>query len=81
MPQTAPTTPKETGTFGLDDLAEQYGIEDLMDFTDNSMPLEQSIDEEFAAYVTLPLSPKKTDILKFWEVSILNINVNKCPWG
>lgn len=81
VPQTAPATPRETeSAFGLDDLAEQYGVEDLMNFTDNSTPLEQSIDEEFAAYVTAPLSPKKTDILKFWEVSISNYDFNLCPW-
>ncbi|CAA7270387.1 unnamed protein product [Cyclocybe aegerita] len=54
--------------FGLDELAERYGLDDLMDFTDNNACHNQSIDEEFTAYFTVPLSEKGTDILKFWEI-------------
>ncbi|CAA7261627.1 unnamed protein product [Cyclocybe aegerita] len=54
--------------FGLDELAEHYGLDDLMDFTDNNTCRNQSIDEEFAAYFMAPLSEKGTDILKFWEI-------------
>ncbi|CAA7267873.1 unnamed protein product [Cyclocybe aegerita] len=54
--------------FGLDELAERYGLNDLMDFTDNNTHRNQGINEEFAAYFTAPLSEKGTDILKFWEI-------------
>jgi hypothetical protein len=55
--------------FALDDLAGQYGLEDFMDFVDHTVQHEQSIDDEFNAYMTALLAPKGTDILKFWEVS------------
>ncbi|CAA7265254.1 unnamed protein product [Cyclocybe aegerita] len=54
--------------FGLDELAERYGLYDLMDFMDNNTRRNQSIDEEFMAYFMAPLSEKGTDILKFWEI-------------
>ncbi|CAA7270363.1 unnamed protein product [Cyclocybe aegerita] len=54
--------------FGLDELAERYGLDDLMDFTDNNARHNQSIDKEFTAYFTALLSEKGTDILKFWEI-------------
>lgn len=59
--------------FGIDDLAKQYGLEDLMDFSDGTAQPDQSIEDEFNAYITAPLSPKGTDVLKFWEVSDLII--------
>ncbi|CAA7260680.1 unnamed protein product [Cyclocybe aegerita] len=63
----ATQTIKDLG-FGLDELAEHYGLDDLMDFTDNNACRNQSIDEEFVAYFTAPLSEKGMDILKFWEI-------------
>ena len=57
-------------TFSIDKLAERYGLEDLMDFTDHTEQPEQSIDDEYNAYTTSALSQKGTDILSFWEVCI-----------
>jgi hypothetical protein len=47
-------------------LAAQYGLED-MDIGASNSP-EQTIEQEYQAYITAPLSPKSMDILKFWEV-------------
>lgn len=47
-------------------LAEKYGLHD-MDV--NSGVDEQTIEQEYQAYITSPLSPKTTDIVKFWEES------------
>jgi len=30
---------------------------------------QQTIEQEYQAYVTAPLLSKQTDVLKFWEVS------------
>jgi hypothetical protein len=50
-------------------LAEQYGFSDDMDIggsTDNGT--EQTVEQEYLAYITAPPSSKTVDILKFWEV-------------
>jgi hypothetical protein len=52
-------------------LAAQYGLEDDMNFNDNSGQDEQTVDQEYQAYVMAQCSPKGTDILKFWEVGLL----------
>jgi hypothetical protein len=51
-------------------LAHQYGYDDDdMDFGHGgSNDAEQTVEQEYQAYVTAPLS-KDPDILKFWEVS------------
>ena len=51
-------------------LAHQYGYDDdHMDFGHGgSNDAEQTVEQEYQAYVTAPLS-KHPDILKFWEVS------------
>lgn len=49
-------------------LTAQYDLEDNMTIG-TSGAQEQSIEQEYQAYITAPLSPKKTPILKFWEVS------------
>jgi hypothetical protein len=55
-------------------LAQQYGYnDDNMEF-DGSSDAEQTLEQEYQAYVTAPLSTKYTDILKYWEVS----NVISC---
>jgi hypothetical protein len=46
-------------------LAAQYGLEDDMNFNDNSGQDEQTVDQEYQAYVMAQCSPKGTDILKF----------------
>lgn len=47
-------------------LAHQYGIADEMEIGESS-ETTQSIEQEYQAYITAPLS-KNVDILKFWEV-------------
>lgn len=51
-----------------DNIAEQYGVEEDPDDVDMS-PLEQSVDDEYAAYMTAPRSPKGTDLIRFWQLS------------
>jgi hypothetical protein len=53
---------------GYMSLAKQYGLHDDMDIGDSGGH-EQTIEQEYQAYVTAQLSPKNVDILKFWEVS------------
>jgi hypothetical protein len=47
-------------------LASQYGIADDMEIGGSSKTTK-SIEQEYQAYITAPLS-KNVDILKFWEV-------------
>ena len=55
-------------------LAQQYGYDDDdMEFGGPS-DAEQTVEQEYQAYITAPLSAKYTDILKYWEVS----NVISC---
>jgi hypothetical protein len=49
-------------------LAAKYGLDNDMDIG-NSGENEQTISQEYHAYVTAPCSPKNFNILKFWEVS------------
>lgn len=49
-------------------LAAQYDLEDDMTIGASGGAQEQSIEQEYQAYITAPLSTQKTDILKFWEV-------------
>jgi hypothetical protein len=51
-------------------LAEQYGLSDDMNIGE-SKANEQTIEQEFQAYITAPLTPTSVNILKFWEVCIL----------
>ena len=37
--------------------------------TPDDLPVEDTVEKEYKAYIKL-LSPKETDILKFWEVNI-----------
>lgn len=48
-------------------LAAQYGLEDDMTIG-HSGAQEQTVEQEYQAYITAPLSPVKMPILKFWEV-------------
>ena len=47
-------------------LAAQYGVTD-MEIGDSGIG-DQTIEQEYQAYIMAPLSPKTMDILKFWEV-------------
>jgi hypothetical protein len=49
-------------------LDDQYGLMDD-DLAIGGTTTGQTVEQEFQAYVTAPLSPPNIDILKFWEVS------------
>jgi hypothetical protein len=50
-------------------LAEQYGLtDDDMDIGSPGIN-EQTVEQEYQAYITASLSPKTIDIVKFWEAS------------
>lgn len=46
-------------------IAAQYGLD--MDIGE-SEGIEQTVEQEYQAYITAPLSSKTVNILKFWEV-------------
>ena len=52
----------------LDSLMRDYGLTNEMDISTRENANEQTIEQEFQSFVTAPLSPKGTSILKFWEV-------------
>ena len=52
----------------LDSLMWDYGLTNEMDISTCKNANEQTIKQEFWSFVTAPLSPKGTNILKFWEV-------------
>jgi hypothetical protein len=52
-------------------LAEQYGLSDDMEIGDPGSRCQATIEQEYQSYITAPLSPQSTDILKFWEVSYI----------
>jgi len=52
-------------------LAERYGLCD-MGFANAEDTDEQTVEQEYQAYVTAPLSRKGTNILKHWEASYSN---------
>jgi len=49
-------------------LAAKYGLSDDMDVGDPGAT-EQTVEQEYQAYITAPLSQKHMDIVKFWEAS------------
>lgn len=50
-------------------MAKKYGIANMMDLGNGATQTEQILDEEYMTYITAPLSPAGTDLIKFWEVS------------
>jgi hypothetical protein len=50
-------------------LDDQYGLMDDDLAIGGTTAQGQTVEQEFQAYVTAPLSPPNIDILKFWEVS------------
>jgi hypothetical protein len=51
-------------------LAAKYGLDDDDKMgIGNRRATEQTVKQEYQAYITSPLSPKSTDIVKFWEES------------
>ena len=65
----ANTPAPERQTRGWEDLANEYSITDMMDLADDAGQPEATIEAEYNAYTTVPLSPRSTNIIKFWEVS------------
>jgi hypothetical protein len=69
----ARSSPVETSVLALpktekwQTLDEQYGLTDMFD-EPSDITASMSLDEEFAAFVNAPLSPKGTSILAFWQV-------------
>lgn len=61
------------------DLAGQYGLEDMMDVTGASSQQVQGVEEQFELYENGPLSPRGTDIVGFWAVSIVSNYFLICP--
>jgi hypothetical protein len=52
------------------ELTSKYGLDDDLDIR-NLGPKEQTVYQEYQAYVTAPSSDSSTDILKFWEVGAI----------
>ena len=65
--QGAPAGPSTDDMPAYQTLAAQYGIEEEMDIG-RSNTREQTVEQEYQAYIMAPLSPKNINILKFWEV-------------
>jgi hypothetical protein len=55
-------------------LAQQYGLSDDMEIGNSGSSCQATIEQEYQAYITAPLSPKTMNILKFWEVSYVAWN-------
>jgi hypothetical protein len=55
------------------ELADSYGISNEMDIG-NLNQKDQTVDEEYQAYVTAQCSLMGTDILKFWEVGYIHMS-------
>jgi len=67
------STPLIAKRFGLGELAQRYGVADMMDFSQSdNRHTDQTVDEEFLAYTTATFVPTEVgdaQILAFWEVS------------
>ena len=74
-PSVDATPPRTAALPGYMSLAKHYGLTDMA--LGGSRRNEQSLSQEYQAYVTAALSPIEVDILKFWEVSI-DISVLYC---
>jgi hypothetical protein len=55
-------------------LGVQYGLEDEMDIGNPSVS-QQTIEQEYQAYITAALTAKSVPILTFWEVIIMVDNM------
>lgn len=67
----APATPEPDDAPAFMSLAERYGLPG-MGFANDEDTDEQTVEQEYQAYVTAPLSRKGTNILKYWEASYSN---------
>jgi hypothetical protein len=52
------------------ELSSKYGLPNDLDIR-NLGPKEQTVEQEYHTYAMAPCSEKGTDVLKFWEVSII----------
>jgi hypothetical protein len=69
-PPASHTTPHEANAPAFMTLAAQYGLdEDDMSIGDLNNGSKQTVEQEYQAYITAPISKPNTDILKFWEAS------------
>jgi hypothetical protein len=57
-------------------LGQQYGLSDDMEIGRSGSHCQATIEQEYQAYITAPLSPQSMDILKFWEVSYMSWNLD-----
>jgi hypothetical protein len=65
-PQAGPANPGTGDTEKYMTIAAKYWIDD-MDIG-VSGGIEQTVEQEYQAYITAPLSPRNVIILNFWEV-------------
>jgi phage portal protein BeeE len=54
----------------LTGLAQRFGVNDMY-ITDTSDLQTQTIEQEFQSYISGKPTKEKTDIVKFWEVSMM----------
>ncbi len=66
-PEEAVPSPDTAARPAYMSLAAQYGIADEMDIGDSG-PNEQTIEQEYQAYLKSPPTSKTVDIIKYWEV-------------
>jgi hypothetical protein len=57
-------------------LGQQYGLSDDMEIGRSGSRCQATIEQEYQAYITAPLSLQSVDILKFWEVSYMAWNLD-----
>lgn len=57
-------------------LDSQYGLDDMFD--EPVALVEQTVDEEYSAYTSAPLSAKGTDLLTYWQVSLMPLCLCIC---
>jgi hypothetical protein len=57
-------------------LGQQYGLSDDMEIGRSGSRCQATIEQEYHAYITAPLSLQSVDILKFWEVSYMAWNLD-----
>jgi hypothetical protein len=71
--QTRPAPPQAKKKFCLTQLAQLYGVTDMMDFSESgNRRTDQTIDEEFLEYINGTFAQTElddADIIAFWEVS------------
>jgi hypothetical protein len=72
-PSAPPSGPSAPNVQYWEDLTSAYGLDNMGadDATHEAGQAEQTIRQEYDAYVKALLSPKGTDLVKFWVVSNL----------